>query len=382
VAAEDFLTEADKLLLLRDFNSPDPESIEGLLEKLPADAKVADILFRYDVTPDGGMLNRHVRPFIYCAHCEGARHWRGFVIELEGGAVALVGEDCGGKQFGAKFRLVESDFYADKGRQDDLHRLIAIRALIPAFEEEMEMLRRSAVMGAFDAYMRGLRSFGRLRQAMEENARSNDSVLTCLAYDRDHAAEAAYAETLPEAKHHREKIEGAQTDYIRRTRMEEYRRWIDTLPHVEREKVETFGRFSGGAIFGLAPGDNLVESMRKARQLGGVRADEFMCNRSDYWDSRNITQGIAKLREAVRTVRRSLAMLNALDHFTAADNLATIAKWSQREVELPQPRIDYSVKAVGRTLIDEEDRHRLALPHTWAVPALPHTAALLAALGD
>jgi hypothetical protein len=187
VSVEEFLTEADRLLLLRDFDAPDPESLPRLLDKLPDNAKILDILFRYGVTPDGGMKNRHKRPFLYCAHCQGERHWRGFVIQLDDDdeSLALIGEDCGEKQFGLDFRRVENDFNADRGRQADLRRLIEIRTLIPAFEQELDELRRSAVIGAFGAYMAGLGRFGRLRTVLQETARHNDGVLTCVSYHRD-----------------------------------------------------------------------------------------------------------------------------------------------------------------------------------------------------
>ena len=39
------------------------------------------------------MQNKHLRPFIRCAHCEGKRHWKGFVIQLDDGSLALVVAD-------------------------------------------------------------------------------------------------------------------------------------------------------------------------------------------------------------------------------------------------------------------------------------------------
>jgi hypothetical protein len=96
VPPEEFLTPTDRLLMQRESTLP-TEGLPGLVDKLPEDAAIDGILFRYDVTPDGGMRNREWRPFINCPHCK-ARHWRGFVIELKDGAMALLGEDCGEKQ--------------------------------------------------------------------------------------------------------------------------------------------------------------------------------------------------------------------------------------------------------------------------------------------
>jgi len=184
---------------------------------------------------------------------------------------------------------------------------------------------------------------------------------------------------LPQYKHHSERIAGAQTEYVRRARTEDRQRWLDTLPRVEYSKVETLGRIVGGEIF---ESGNLAVGMRAARDTLAVQVDEFMCNRSDYWTARRITASVNKMRQGIELVYRALGVLGALERFTAADNLATIARWSRREVELPQHGIEYFVKASGRVLIDEEDRYRLALPPTWALRTTPHMNELAHVLGE
>ena len=384
VSAVGFLTEADRLLLLREFIAPEPESLPSLIKALPVDAKILNILYRYDVTPKGGMKNRHLRPFVHCAHCQSAHHWRGFVIQLDNddGSLALIGEDCGEKQFDLDFRRVENDFNVHRGRQNDLRRVIEIRSLIPAFEQELDGLRRSALIGAFDAYMAGLRTFGKLPFILQSASRNNDGVLTCVSYRRDTDAEERYAKTSPLYKHHNERIAGAQTEYIRRTRIEDKQHWLDSLPRIEHEEIETFGRIVGRGVFDMGVKDSLVAGMQAARNLLTIQVDEIMCNRSDYWTKRRLISSINRLRQVTELVYRALRLLAELDKFTAPANLATIAKWSRREVELPQPRIEFSVKAGGRTLIDEDDRFRLALPSSWAMPTTPHMDALARTLGE
>ena len=292
---EEFLTPPDRLLMQRQFDTPDPEGLPGLVNKLPEGATVDGILFRYDVTPDGGMRNRERRPFIHCAHCAGARHWRGLVIELKDGAMALLGEDCGEKQFGIDFRRVESDFHGAWGQQSDLRRVMEIRALLPAAEAELEALRRCGAVPAFDAYMAGLRKFGKLAGVLQRIAEKNGGVLTCTSFQRDVEAEARRAEKLPGSQPLWEKIAGAQTDYVRREREKEYQRWLDGLSPIGQESVKNLGRMVGGGIFAAEPGAMLAV-MRAARELLAAEIEAFLCSRSDEWHNKRPCSGRASTR--------------------------------------------------------------------------------------
>jgi hypothetical protein len=366
----------------RAFDTPDPEGLPNLNEKLPEGVLVKNILYRYDVTPEGGMRNLDRRPYIHCAHCQGAHHWRGFVIEIENGTLALLGKNCGEDQFGIDFRRVERDFNVARSRQADLRRVIEIRALLPAFESDLEVLRRSGAMRAFDTYMLGLRRFGRLPRALQRMAEKNDGLLTCTSFRRDREAEARRAEKLPQSKHFQEKIAGAPTPYMRQMRVQEYERWLESQPPIEHETVETIGHMVGSGIFVVEPG-GMVAGMQAAREALAVEIDAFLCSRSDEWTStRRLQHATRMLRLRVELVHRALGLLAELDRFTAAENLGVIAQWSQREVQLPQPRIDTLVRAEGRTLTDEDGRYALALPGSWGLPATPALDALRAKLGD
>jgi hypothetical protein len=382
VPPEEFLTSPDYLLMQREFDTRDPEGLPGLVEELPAGAAVHNIHYRYDVTPKGGMRNLHLRPYIHCAHCKGAHHWRGFVIELTDGTMALLGKNCGEDQFGMDFRRVATDFHAALGLQSDLRRVIEVRAMLPACEAELDALRRAGAMPAFDAYMAGLRRLGRLAVALQRIVEQQDGVLACTSYRRDREAEARRAETLPAAKHYLEKIAGAQTEFTRRQRLEEYRHWVDSQPPIEYKTVEPIGRMTGGGIFVMAPG-GMVKSMAVARQVLGAAIELFMCSHSDDWhDKIRLRQGIGALRQGVDLVHRAVEMLAELGRFAEPENLTLISAWSRREVECPQPRIGRAVKASGRILIDEEQQNTVALPPTWAVPATPSLDALRVLAGD
>jgi hypothetical protein len=380
VPPEEFLTPPDYLLMQREFDTLDPEGLPGLVEKLPDGAAVHNIHYRYDVTPEGGMRNRERRAFIHCAHCEAARHWRGFVIELTNGTMALVGEDCGEKQFGLDFRRVATDFHAALSLQSDLRRVIEIRAMLPACESELDALRRCGAMPAFDAYMAALRRLGRLAAALQRIAEQHDGVLACTSYHRDREAEARRAEMLPAARHYLEKIAGAQTDFMRRQRLEEYRNWLDSQPPIEHKTVERIGRMKGGGIFVMAPGA-MVKSMGVAGEVLGAAIELFLCSHSDDWhNKKRLRLGLGALRQGVDLVHRAVAMLAEIERFTAAENLALVAAWSQLEIECPQPRIGRVVKVNGRILIDGDEG--VALPANWVVPVTPCLDALRTVLGE
>jgi hypothetical protein len=366
----------------REFDTRDPEGLPGLVDELPDDAVVHNIHYRYDVTPEGGMRNRERRRFVHCAHCEAARHWRGFVTELADGALALVGEDCGEKQFGLDFRRVATDFHAALGLQSDLRRVMEIRAMLPACESELDALRRCGAMPAFDAYMAGLRRFGRLAVALQRIAEQQDGVLACTSYRRDREAEARRAKVLPAARHYLEKIAGAQTDFMRRQRQEEYQNWLDSQPRIEHGTLELIGRMTGSGIFVMAPGA-MVKSMGAAREVLGAGIELFLCSHSDDWhNKKTLRQGLGTLRQGVELTHRAVEMLAELDRFAAAENLSLVSAWSQREVECPQSRIGRAVKVNGRILIDEEEDDAVALPADWVVPVTPCLDALRTMLGE
>lgn len=382
IADEDFLTEEHRALLAREFDTSDPERMLDLRSTLPADAVVKKILFKYDKRPPGGMLNRELRPFIRCAHCKFKRHWRGFVVELMDDTLALIGEDCGEDQFGITFRLVHDDFNAQIAQQKDLRRVMKLRALLRPFADELQGLKQAVAFAAFDDYLAGLRRFGRLYGVLTEAAQLKGGLLTYRVIERNLEAEEQNARAHPQYKHHQERIAGAQTDFIRRSRVEDQKVWLASLPRVEKERVVAVGKFVGGGIFAMDRDSRLAVDMRAPRALLTQRIDEFMGNRSDYWTSRRLTAASKDLQRGVELLQRALDLLQSLDDFTAATNLALIADWSQREVSVPLPRIQYSVKSSGRQLIDEEDRFDLELPSTWQMPKLTHLVALAEALGD
>jgi hypothetical protein len=83
VPPEEFLTPPDYLLMQREFDTPDPEGLPGLVEELPAGAAVRNIHYRYDVTP----LRRALAAAGSCMRCRR--------VSAPGRATALWRRSCG-----------------------------------------------------------------------------------------------------------------------------------------------------------------------------------------------------------------------------------------------------------------------------------------------
>jgi hypothetical protein len=103
-------------------------------------------------------------------------------------------------------------------------------------------------------------------------------------------------------------------------------------------------------------------------------------NSSDQWTDKSLSRTLATMREGIEELLDALTLLPELVRFMSVPNLTRIAIWSQREVEQPNSRIEYSVKVVGPALVDEEDRFKLELPRHFSVPETPRLSGMLALL--
>jgi hypothetical protein len=119
-----FLSETDKALLSRDFNLSADVDLGELASELPDGYEIRDIVFRYDHTPPGGKRSGH-KPDLTCSFKHGARHWKGYIVELSDGRKARIGSTCGERHLGQKFGIAENRFKEAHARQHDVRRLIA-----------------------------------------------------------------------------------------------------------------------------------------------------------------------------------------------------------------------------------------------------------------
>lgn len=293
------------------------------------------------------------------------------MVKFRNGSRARIGQHCGKNHFGFEFKKVEGDFNADRSRKNDLVRLIEVRDAIPSLLSELHQVQLSPALNSYDAYMEALRrDFQKLAQALERAERRN-SILECTTYERDLEAEKRRLDTDSELEEIRKKIDRSQHANVRERWVNEQKRWMKRQPPIERPVVEHIGILAGGKILTRAPSATMNGLVRGALDLIQPPAT-LLIRRSSYeWSGIGLAKALDALRGGIAKLDEALGLMADLERFTASGNLAVIAKWTQREIALPQPSIDYLVRADGRTLIDEDDRYRLTLPTHWAIPLLP-----------
>lgn len=116
-----FRRYTDEQLASAEFRFRDPLAVENLCRDRPNPELEPEILGDYDLTPPGGKAANPEAPWIWCSHCQGARHWRGFVITNATGLRYLIGSRCGPLHYGATFTGAQNAF-TDRSRRADLVR--------------------------------------------------------------------------------------------------------------------------------------------------------------------------------------------------------------------------------------------------------------------
>lgn len=115
-----FLSLADRQLLTERLTTTDPEADTSRI-RLEKQNPGPPIILRYDVAP--GPDEDADREYVWCGHCGRPTHWRGYVVEAEGGTLVNLGGMCGVKHFGFEFGAVENAFDERVERQAILPRV-------------------------------------------------------------------------------------------------------------------------------------------------------------------------------------------------------------------------------------------------------------------
>lgn len=185
------LSERDRLLLQRRFRIKEPQKFPGLTERIERDAAPVRILHDYDETPAGGRKAGH-KPHIRC--CFNHLHWHGYVTEFENGCIGLLGEDCARRDFGDDvIDAIERVYIAERDRQFEIQRLLAIRQVLPSALSE---LRDLDVRGFDVVWQSFTHRYGKASQMLARGVRSSQGQLIAYRKELDRKATETAAEKV------------------------------------------------------------------------------------------------------------------------------------------------------------------------------------------
>lgn len=317
------LSAADRDLIADRFKIENPETLPGLMARLPENAELEAILYRYDETPPGGEKFSD-RPRILRAHCHGARHWKGYVIQLKGGATALIGVDCGEKQFGLSFKTIDDDFRAREDRQDYLVRFARVHELLPEFREQLVAINKSNALGRFDSFTA---DFSKKFSFVVGSFKRSGGRLIVSERIRDSNAEDAKARSqVPDLVRAVEDA-GRKSEGVRKAAVKRLKRWIDDNPVNVIRETEA-GIVLGFEIFNAkeSPEQLIRQALRTVLDI----CKEIEGKPSDQLRTADFSTAFKRLQSAFERFDKALALMRAFNRFTA--NIHDIAKWSSAEI--------------------------------------------------
>lgn len=123
------------------FESSDPESVEGLSLVAPENEGTPEIEFAYDM--------RAQKRFIRCVYCKKPNHYIGIVVVYPSGTRNLVGRCCAVERHGADFQVLVREFDAGRERQDYVLRKTAVLELRRDLFDAMSGLRAHPAVKSF-----------------------------------------------------------------------------------------------------------------------------------------------------------------------------------------------------------------------------------------
>lgn len=358
-APHGFLSEQDQRLLDREFTIEDPAGIPHLIAKIPPGLPPPTILYKY-ATKAAGL------PRIRCAVCGKALHWKGYVVALADNRRALVAErQCGRDAFGFLWDQVEAGFIADRDRQIDLRRLIALRSVVVALAGELqsgELVNAVSAAGDFRRQLMG--SFGKFSQALARMARTEGS-LTVTRWVRNREKEEAQARR--EVPFLVIEVEDAETPLERARARRRLDAWLAARP-VREPHEESLGQCLGWRMF--------VNNESTGHLLDNARRD-LEAAMSDF-AGQEIAQPsvtVSHVGAACEAIGSMVEQIRQLEEFTRPHNLAAVADWARRD-ETAQ----FDLEARGRSLIRRASGAALGVRDDFARPRIQAFDQVLEAL--
>lgn len=346
-----FLGRADARLLERSFTIEDPSTLPDLAQAIPPSEPSPHILFKYDTKASG-------RPKLRCAHCKGARHWKGYVVQLASGQSALIAErQCGRDAFGLKWDAVESQFNGERDRQLDLQRLLLVEPLLAPLISELQACVMAGNLDGHGRYLADLRTrFGLFGQALAKMARHGGQ-LEATHWVRNRAKEEDRVRKLrPDLIDDVE--EALELAYRQRAR-KILDRFIEDNCKVEEPTQKILGQCRGWTTFIPGPTSKTLLAQALAALIATRKALD------DAGAPGKLGPLLKEIATACEDITRALELARELERFVAWDNLEQIAQWVAMDGSL---RFAFQVE--GSTLLDKLTGNRLALDDAWSIPAM------------
>lgn len=344
------LSKRDRLLLQRRFRIKEPQKLPGLTERLEKGAIPERILHDYDETPLGGRKAGH-KPHIRC--CFNHLHWHGYVTEFQDGRIALLGEDCARRDFGDEvIDAIEGEFNAERDRQYQVQRLIAIRGALPAALAELRILD---VRGFDIVWQTMTHRYGKASQLLARGVRSSQGRL--IAYRKERNEKAEEADARRSNKELFRDWDNATDPNERRRLTAEVRRYIDSRPRIYKDVPIDMGPCEGWRL--LIASDRSTPARLAAKALAILStADDS--KPIELWGKlafarlqRDLDAVFGKLDEAAGLVAN-------LQRLASSENRERIADWAM------QCKLDFEIN----------------LPAGFSWPGTPALDALRAARSD
>ncbi|MEY9153720.1 hypothetical protein [Bradyrhizobium japonicum] len=386
VGASYWSTLTEEQLLRTAFTTNDPESLEGLIEDIPATEELPFVELWYDFR---GSKRERLR----CVHCRYHNHLAGYVIRTTEGQRVLVGHECGDKLYGADFEILRSDYDQARDYASNLRRWNNLQAVLPAFLEWLADLECCSAVRTYRDTKRVFRDeLPRLFGAVAVALLRDQGVLSVDERLRDFEGENRAVERYERDK--KEWDELTQAERKDRKRNHGYR--APQPPQLPMFKaipkpvmtVRAANFFSDDPL----PHQRLAEVLNGFEDLvseisaATLKAAAYEGRRDDLHRERRLLlahsfKGVfRRLGALLEVIRTSIEDVSELDALFRPDSLAVLVSWANSH-----PRIKQRFKLSGRGLAEDDPTAVdpspvVTLPTTFAVPSLERMEAFVAAI--
>lgn len=349
---------SDAELLEAQFDTTDPERLEGLVEEVP-EGETPHVEFAYNLADKS-------REYVRCSHCHRRNHHRGFVMRTDEGVRFLVGKDCGEKEYGARFEEFTNDFDAARNRADYLRMQRAIRNATPAFKAMLAELRSNAAVRAYAPFIEEFRSlmprvWGEMILALKNNYGSLKYTEEVRDFEAENRAQDRYESELRDA----------EVDLVRMSKRDKrLAKYHGRLP--KKPKLPIMKRVE--RVHGTVPTPDLFDAnFRPHAVVDSIEsAVDEICRTAarDHLTTAQLSELSHAFKEVLERARSLVSRLNKPVEFMQPGNLTMIVEWSKKRGDLG--RYQRGVNALSRWGYRkngwEEEWLALSLPRGYSLP--------------